>query len=47
MLDEVGNFFETYKLLEPNKDTTVRGWEGREAAENEITAAFARYVPNH
>jgi inorganic pyrophosphatase len=43
MLDEVGNFFETYKLLEPNKDTTVRGWEGREAAENEIEAAKARY----
>ena len=43
MLDEVGNFFETYKLLEPNKDTTVRGWEGREAAENEIEAAKVRY----
>ena len=42
MLDEVGNFFETYKLLEPNKETTVRGWEGRQAAEKEIADAFAR-----
>ena len=24
LLDEVGNFFEVYKLLEPNKDTTVQ-----------------------
>jgi len=44
LLGEVGNFFDTYKLLEPNKDTTVRGWEGREAAEEEIRAAIARHV---
>ena len=43
LLDEVGNFFEVYKLLEPNKDTTVKGWEGREAAEREITGALARH----
>jgi inorganic pyrophosphatase len=30
-------------LLEPNKDTTVRGWEGHDAAQAEIDAAFARY----
>jgi inorganic pyrophosphatase len=42
LLDEVGNFFEVYKLLEPNKDTTVKGWEGRVAAETEITAAIER-----
>jgi len=35
------------RLVPQYMDTTVRGWEGREAAENEITAAFARYVPNH
>ena len=46
MLDEVGNFFETYKLLEPNKETTVRGWEGREAAEKEIADAFERLKPH-
>ena len=46
MLDEVGNFFETYKLLEPNKETTVRGWEGRQAAEKEIADAFKRLKPH-
>jgi inorganic pyrophosphatase len=44
LLGEIGNFFETYKLLEPNKDTTVRNWEGRSAAEAEIAAAFARHT---
>ena len=44
LLGEIGNFFETYKLLEPNKDTTVRNWEGRAAAEAEIAAAFDRHV---
>ena len=43
LLDEVGNFFEVYKLLEPNKDTTVKGWEGRAAAEAEIKAALVRH----
>jgi inorganic pyrophosphatase len=43
LLDEVGNFFETYKLLEPNKDTTVKGWEGRAAATKEIEDAVERY----
>ena len=43
LLDEVGNFFETYKLLEPNKDTTVKGWEGRAAAEKEIADAVERF----
>ena len=43
LLKEVGNFFEVYKLIEPGKNTNVRGWEGREAAEKEIAAAFARY----
>jgi len=47
LLDEVGNFFEVYKLLEPNKDTTVRGWEGRVAAESEIHAARLRHEGNH
>ena len=44
LLAEVGNFFEVYKLIEPNKQTTVRGWEGREAAEKEISAAFTRHT---
>jgi inorganic pyrophosphatase len=44
LLDEVGNFFEVYKLLEPNKDTTVKGWEGRTAAEKEISDSIARFA---
>ena len=47
LLDEVGNFFEVYKLLEPNKDTTVKGWEGRQAAEKEINEAIERYKSLH
>ena len=43
LLAEIANFFEVYKLLEPSKATTVRGWEGRTAAESEIQAALARY----
>jgi len=43
LLGEIGNFFQVYKLLEPNKETNVRGWEGRAAAEAEITSALARY----
>jgi hypothetical protein len=33
----------TYKLLEPNKDTTVKGWEGRTAAQKEIEDAIERF----
>jgi inorganic pyrophosphatase len=44
LLAEVGNFFEVYKLIEPDKETTVRGWEGRAAAEKEIQAALARHL---
>lgn len=47
ILDEIGHFFETYKALEPNKGTEVRGWEGRDAALAEIEASRARFVPHH
>jgi inorganic pyrophosphatase len=30
-------------LLEPNKDTTVKGWEGRAAATKEIEDAVERF----
>jgi len=43
LLGEIGNFFQVSKLLEPNKETNVHGWEGRAAAEAEITSALARY----
>ena len=31
-LDEISEFFETYKHLEPGKRTETLGWEGRDAA---------------
>ena len=43
LLAEVGQFFEIYKVLEPEKESEVRGWEGRSAAEDEIEASRARY----
>jgi inorganic pyrophosphatase len=39
---EIGHFFDIYKELEPGKDSDVRCWQGRDAAEREINAAFAR-----
>jgi inorganic pyrophosphatase len=42
LLDEIRHFFEVYKQLEPNKFSEVRDFEGREAAEAEIAAAFDR-----
>jgi inorganic pyrophosphatase len=42
-LAEIGHFFDIYKALEPGTTTDVRGWEGRKAAEAEITACFARF----
>jgi inorganic pyrophosphatase len=42
VLAEIGHFFDVYKELEPGKATDVRGWQGRQAAEEEINAAVAR-----
>ena len=42
VLAEISHFFDVYKELEPGKDTDVRGWQGRDAAEQEIRAAIAR-----
>jgi len=41
--DEIAHFFEVYKALEPGKDTTLRGWEGRSAAESAVEDARQRY----
>ena len=43
LLAEIKHFFDVYKMLEPGKDTTTRGYEGREAAVQEIEAARERY----
>lgn len=47
ILDEIEHFFETYKALEPGKETETRGWEGRDAALAEVEASRARFVPHH
>lgn len=45
LLDEIEHFFKIYKDLEPGKSTSTAGWEGREAAWNEISAARNRSLP--
>jgi hypothetical protein len=36
ILDEIEHFFEVYKTLEPGKNSSTRGYEGRDAARREI-----------
>lgn len=43
LLDEIEHFFDVYKMLEPDKSTTTRGYEGVAAARREIASARARY----
>jgi inorganic pyrophosphatase len=40
---EIEHFFTVYKDLEPKKFSSTRGYEGSEAAWNEIQAAFRRH----
>jgi len=42
LVDEIEHFFEVYKVLEPEKHSSVRGWEGHAAAVAEIEAARRR-----
>jgi inorganic pyrophosphatase len=44
LLDEIEHFFDVYKMLEPDKQSTTRGYEGRDAAWAEIAAAQRRYT---
>lgn len=43
LLDQISHFFEHYKDLEPSKWVQIKGWEGVEAANKEITDSIARY----
>ncbi|MFO7280911.1 MAG: inorganic diphosphatase [Thermoanaerobacterales bacterium] len=43
LVDEISHFFEVYKVLEPEKHSNVRGWEGRDAALAEIAACRKRH----
>ena len=42
--NEIHQFFDVYKALEPGKSTSTTGFEGREAALGEIAAAQARLL---
>lgn len=42
LMNEIQHFFDVYKDLEPGKKTSVKGYEGREAAWAEIEASRSR-----
>ncbi len=42
-LNKIKNFFETYKMLEPNKWVKVTGFEGKQRAQEILEAAIANY----
>jgi inorganic pyrophosphatase len=42
LLDEIEHFFDVYKMLEREKNSTTRGYEGRDAAYAEIGASRLR-----
>src|SRR5688572_2190773 len=44
LLDEIEHFSDVYTMLEPDKQCTTRGYEGRDAAWAEIEDARARYA---
>ena len=41
--NEIAQFFDIYKDLEPGKETTVKGWRDRGAALEEISSARKRF----
>jgi inorganic pyrophosphatase len=43
LLAEIRHFFDVYKDLEPGKQTSVKGYEGRDAAWREVEASRLRY----
>lgn len=42
--EEIKHFFDVYKMLEPNKQSSTQGWEGKRAAWREIEASRQRHV---
>lgn len=42
---EIQHFFEVYKLIEPDKHSSTRGWGGAHDAWTEIEASRGRYAP--
>ena len=47
LTDEISHFFEVYKALEPGKYASVRGWEGADAAWQEIEDCRERHRAAH
>lgn len=43
LLHQIEHFFQHYKDLEPNKWVKIEGWEGAEAAKQEITSSVTRF----
>ena len=43
LLNEIRHFFDVYKDLEPGKQTSVKGYEGREAAWAELEESRQRF----
>jgi len=46
LMREIKHFFDVYKLIEPEKESTTGRWDGPEEAWREIEASRARYVPS-
>lgn len=46
-LAKIAHFFEHYKDLEEGKWVKIKGWEGPEAAKQEILQSIARYNKEH
>jgi inorganic pyrophosphatase len=46
LLNEIEHFFDVYKMLEEDKSSATRGYEGRDVAWEEIRRAQERYVPD-
>jgi inorganic pyrophosphatase len=44
LIDEIEHFFEVYKVLEPDKHSNVRGFEGADAARAEIDSCRRRFA---
>ena len=44
LIDEIRHFFDIYKDLEPGKQTSVKGYEDRQATLEEIRASRDRYA---
>lgn len=43
LLDKIKNFFETYKMLEPNKWVKVKDFQDKQAAQNMLEKAIKNY----